>query len=171
VFVLKIIIYQKEIQWNLILFHRQNHFKLELLDRRLSRRMLGRFSVYSPAQLPALKVQYVEVFPSWCSSRLPDPPPLLEEIKWAAGQPDKGDAGEYCVHMKFQQSIDKRSVTILLSDRNCSHKYVLACQVKFYYYHLNKTESEFFGKYRVPLLPRQRARFLPACQDKCVRKM
>ncbi|XP_059488887.1 uncharacterized protein LOC132204410 isoform X2 [Neocloeon triangulifer] len=49
---------------------------------------------------------------------------LPDSLSWAAGQPDNASPDELCLHMLF----GKNGANLTLSDRNCSHKYVIACQ-------------------------------------------
>jgi len=58
---------------------------------------------------------------SWCDPARPD----FQETLWEKGQPDmKGGGPDECVHLKL-----KKGEGAVLTDRNCSHKYVLACRV------------------------------------------
>ncbi|XP_059488805.1 uncharacterized protein LOC132204354 [Neocloeon triangulifer] len=49
---------------------------------------------------------------------------LPDLLSWAAGQPDNASPDELCLHMQ----VGKNGTNLTLSDRNCSHKYVIACQ-------------------------------------------
>ncbi|XP_065339130.1 uncharacterized protein LOC135938974 [Cloeon dipterum] len=57
---------------------------------------------------------------AWC----PGAVILPDSLSWAPGQPDNNQTNENCLHLQ----VTKNSSGILLSDRNCSHKYVIACQ-------------------------------------------
>jgi len=58
---------------------------------------------------------------AWCSAQGPDP--LVQGLRWAQGQPDNPQEG--CLHLR----IIKNATGLVLSDRNCTSKYVMACQV------------------------------------------
>ncbi|CAB3376649.1 Hypothetical predicted protein [Cloeon dipterum] len=58
---------------------------------------------------------------AWC---IPGPHPLADGLAWASGQPDFANPQELCLHLQ----IDRNKSGSLLTDRNCSHKYVIACQ-------------------------------------------
>ncbi|XP_059488803.1 uncharacterized protein LOC132204352 [Neocloeon triangulifer] len=49
---------------------------------------------------------------------------LPDSLSWAAGQPDNASPDELCLHMQ----VGKNGANLTLNDRNCSHKYVIACQ-------------------------------------------
>jgi len=51
--------------------------------------------------------------------------PLLDDLTWAMSQPDNKAGEDDCLHMKL---VDNSGIAI--SDRNCSDKYVIACEVK-----------------------------------------
>ncbi|XP_065342023.1 uncharacterized protein LOC135940859 [Cloeon dipterum] len=57
---------------------------------------------------------------AWC----PGAVNLPDSLSWASGQPDNNQTNEDCLHLQ----VTKNSSGILLSDRNCSHKFVIACQ-------------------------------------------
>ncbi|XP_065342116.1 uncharacterized protein LOC135940913 [Cloeon dipterum] len=57
---------------------------------------------------------------AWC----PGAVNLPDSLSWAPGQPDNNQTNENCLHLQ----VTKNASGILLSDRNCSHKYVMACQ-------------------------------------------
>ncbi|XP_065343093.1 uncharacterized protein LOC135941463 [Cloeon dipterum] len=57
---------------------------------------------------------------AWC----PGAVNLPDSLSWAPGQPDNNQTNENCLHLQ----VTKNSSGVLLSDRNCSHKYVMACQ-------------------------------------------
>jgi hypothetical protein len=56
----------------------------------------------------------------WCSTGVEMPP----DIKWATGQPDNKGGAENCLHLRFAPT------GISFSDRNCTNRYVFACEVK-----------------------------------------
>ncbi|XP_065342117.1 macrophage mannose receptor 1-like [Cloeon dipterum] len=57
---------------------------------------------------------------AWC----PGAVNLPDSLSWAPGQPDNAQPDENCLHLQ----VTKNASGILLSDRNCSHKFVMACQ-------------------------------------------
>ncbi|CAB3381664.1 Hypothetical predicted protein [Cloeon dipterum] len=59
---------------------------------------------------------------AWCSGS--KAVPFTDGINWAKGQPDNSNPEELCVHMQ----VDRNGTGAFLTDRNCSHKYVIACQ-------------------------------------------
>ncbi|CAB3381665.1 Hypothetical predicted protein [Cloeon dipterum] len=59
---------------------------------------------------------------AWCSGS--QAVPFTDGINWAKGQPDNSNPEELCVHMQ----VDRNGTGAFLTDRNCSHKYVIACQ-------------------------------------------
>jgi len=59
---------------------------------------------------------------SWCDPS--QPAPLAENVTWDTGQPDSVKGIDECIHLKYSSTRG-----FLLTDRNCSHKYILACQV------------------------------------------
>lgn len=61
---------------------------------------------------------------SWCSGDAP-PLQLAQDLVWTPGQPDNAKG---CGHLR----VFKNGSTPALSDRNCSHKYFLACKVRKY---------------------------------------
>ena len=46
-----------------------------------------------------------------------------DNLTWAQNQPDNQAGAEDCVHMRLLQS------GIVLADKNCSNKYIVACEV------------------------------------------
>jgi hypothetical protein len=48
-----------------------------------------------------------------------------QDLAWAYNQPDNKAGGDDCIHMKLLQN----KTGIVLSDRNCSDKYIIACEV------------------------------------------
>jgi hypothetical protein len=66
---------------------------------------------------------------SWCSGD--DPEPLNQALIWAVGQPDNAKGNEGCLHLRL---LKNSSTTPVLSDRNCSSKYFMACKVCIYFH-------------------------------------
>jgi hypothetical protein len=60
----------------------------------------------------------------WCASD--SFVPIAENLTWAQNQPDLLKNGANCVHMRIQ----KNDSSTALSARNCSDKYIYACEVK-----------------------------------------
>jgi Lectin C-type domain len=60
----------------------------------------------------------------WC---LPDgsPAPFAPDLEWDSNQPDNKTGNETCVQMK----IYRNATGIKLHDKNCSNKFIFACQV------------------------------------------
>ncbi|XP_065341970.1 uncharacterized protein LOC135940828 [Cloeon dipterum] len=62
---------------------------------------------------------------AWC----PGAVNLPDSLSWAPGQPDNAQQpDENCLHLQ----VTKNSSGVVLSDRNCSHKYIIACQESFF---------------------------------------
>jgi hypothetical protein len=60
----------------------------------------------------------------WCS---PDGLPVTNtSVQWKKGQPDNLGGEQRCLHGRVLTNISK----LVVSDRNCSDKYVLACETK-----------------------------------------
>jgi hypothetical protein len=59
----------------------------------------------------------------WCGNAA-GPRGIQDEIKWDVGQPDNLGGRQDCIHLKID--ITKG---LLLTDRNCTDKYILACKV------------------------------------------
>jgi hypothetical protein len=60
---------------------------------------------------------------SWCGTN-----PILglnDNLKWEKGQPDNKGGNEECLHMRFVMN----STGAIITDRNCSLKYIYACEV------------------------------------------
>jgi hypothetical protein len=49
----------------------------------------------------------------------------VENLTWALNQPEFLEAGENCLHMRIYKNASRTA----LSDRNCSDKYIYACEV------------------------------------------
>jgi Lectin C-type domain len=60
---------------------------------------------------------------SWCAGA--ESVAFPENLKWASNQPDNRAGADDCVHMRFIQN----STGIVLADKNCSDKYIVACEV------------------------------------------
>jgi len=59
----------------------------------------------------------------WCGG----PGTFDDLVQWEPGQPDNKGGRQDCLHLRLNNS------NFLLTDRNCSDKYILACQViKFF---------------------------------------
>ncbi|XP_065341886.1 uncharacterized protein LOC135940771 [Cloeon dipterum] len=58
---------------------------------------------------------------AWCPGAID----LPDSLSWAPGQPDNNQTNENCLHLQ----VTKNASGIILSDRNCSLKYVMACQL------------------------------------------
>jgi hypothetical protein len=62
---------------------------------------------------------------TWCAGA--DKVTLSQSLNWAYNQPDNKAGGDDCIHMKLLQN----TTGIVLSDRNCSDKYIVACEVRY----------------------------------------
>jgi hypothetical protein len=60
---------------------------------------------------------------NWCTGT--SSLPLTSNLTWAFNQPDNKGGVEECLHMRLMQN----STGVALSDRNCSDKFVIACEV------------------------------------------
>jgi hypothetical protein len=60
----------------------------------------------------------------WC--RGAEFQPLSFNLSWAQSQPEFLKSDENCMHMRVQPNSSSR---ILLSDRSCANRFILACQV------------------------------------------
>jgi hypothetical protein len=60
---------------------------------------------------------------SWCAGA--DSVAFPDNLPWALNQPDNRAGADDCVHMRFLQN----ATGIVLADKNCSDKYVVACEV------------------------------------------
>jgi Lectin C-type domain len=80
----------------------------------------------------------------WSVANLTVPSTLL----WDVGQPDNKAGNEDCLHLRVYNGSD-----VKITDRNCSHKYIYACQVRFWLWknrHLNKIFTSLQSKIDVP---------------------
>ncbi|CAB3386814.1 Hypothetical predicted protein [Cloeon dipterum] len=59
---------------------------------------------------------------SWCDPG--GPKPLVSSLIWQRGQPDNLGGNESCVHFRFVLN----NTGAILSDRNCTNKYIYACK-------------------------------------------
>lgn len=64
---------------------------------------------------------------AWCEGGAA-PMSLSDDVKWASGQPDNLGGRQDCVHL---QNI--KDIGLMLTDRNCTDKYILACKVRLSY--------------------------------------
>jgi hypothetical protein len=62
----------------------------------------------------------------WCASD--NFVPIADNLTWAQNQPDFLKAGANCLHMR----IHKNDSSTALSTRNCTDKYIYACEVTNY---------------------------------------
>jgi Lectin C-type domain len=64
---------------------------------------------------------------SWCGK---DGVNLLNaNVTWDIGQPDNKGGNEDCIHLKLKKSASGDPDKFVLTDRNCTDKYILACRV------------------------------------------
>jgi hypothetical protein len=70
--------------------------------------------------------------------------PLTDNLTWAFNQPDNKAGGDDCIQIRIMQN----ATGIALYDRNCSDKYVIACEVNCFFgpfnWFLQKTNNFFF---------------------------
>jgi hypothetical protein len=65
---------------------------------------------------------------SWCGT---DPiMGLSDDMKWETGQPDNKGGNEECLHLRFVIN----ETGAIITDRNCSLKYIYACEVSIQYF-------------------------------------
>ncbi|XP_065346615.1 uncharacterized protein LOC135943876 [Cloeon dipterum] len=60
---------------------------------------------------------------SWCESA--GTSTLDQGLKWESGQPDNLGGSEQCIHFSFAMN----STQAVLTDRNCSNRYIFACKM------------------------------------------
>jgi len=63
---------------------------------------------------------------AWCSGSAASP--IADGLTWAFNQPDNKLGADDCLHMRLFQN----NTGIALSDRNCSDKFVIACEVDIF---------------------------------------
>jgi hypothetical protein len=56
-----------------------------------------------------------------------------DDVTWDKDQPDNKGGNEDCIHLKLKKDASGKPQEFVLTDRNCSDKYVLACKVLLYY--------------------------------------
>jgi hypothetical protein len=64
---------------------------------------------------------------SWCGrngARM-----FSDDVTWDTNQPDNKGGNEDCIHLKLKKDASGLPQEFVLTDRNCSHKYILACKV------------------------------------------
>lgn len=59
----------------------------------------------------------------WCGNAA-GPRGITDDVKWEVGQPDNLGGRQDCVHLK-----NVKGSGLLLTDRNCTDRYILACKV------------------------------------------
>jgi len=59
----------------------------------------------------------------WCEKDNPEVSSTV--VQWQKGQPDNLGGNQRCLHMRILTNVSQ----VVVSDRNCSDKYVLACEV------------------------------------------
>jgi hypothetical protein len=64
----------------------------------------------------------------WCSAS--NFVPFASNLSWGLNQPELTKENENCLHLK----INRNSSGVQINDRNCSDKYVFACQVCQYFF-------------------------------------
>jgi Lectin C-type domain len=62
---------------------------------------------------------------TWCSGS--SAVALPENLTWGFNQPDNKAGGDDCIQMRLMQN----ATGIALFDRNCTDKFVIACEVKY----------------------------------------
>jgi Lectin C-type domain len=64
---------------------------------------------------------------SWCGK---DGARMFNDgVAWEKDQPDNKGGREDCIHLKLKKNATGQPQEFLLTDRNCTDKYVLACKV------------------------------------------
>jgi hypothetical protein len=61
---------------------------------------------------------------AWCSGTTSHPLPA--NLTWGFNQPDNKGGNESCLHMR----VLKNATGLALSDRSCSNKFIIACEVE-----------------------------------------
>jgi len=75
---------------------------------------------------------------SWCAGAESVPFPV--NLTWAYNQPDNRAGADDCVHMRILQN----ATGIVLLDKNCSDKYVVACEVTQMSHGVNAFSLNFY---------------------------
>jgi hypothetical protein len=65
---------------------------------------------------------------SWCTPEGVKPFNTLGNLLWETGQPDNKGGNQDCIHLKYQALVGKPG-NFVITDRNCSDKYIFACEV------------------------------------------
>jgi hypothetical protein len=52
-----------------------------------------------------------------------------DDVTWDKDQPDNKGGNEDCIHLKLKKDTSGKPVEFVLTDRNCTDRYVLACKV------------------------------------------
>jgi Lectin C-type domain len=69
---------------------------------------------------------------SWCDPNGQKTFDPQTNLVWETGQPDDKGKNEDCIHMKLVAVTGKTpSSNFYLTDRNCSDRYIFACEVRF----------------------------------------
>jgi len=69
----------------------------------------------------------------WCDPEGIKPLDSLGTLQWETGQPDDKGGNQDCVHLKYMVTAGKVPVKgFFLTDRNCSDRYIFACEVKIH---------------------------------------
>jgi hypothetical protein len=65
---------------------------------------------------------------SWCGS---DGEKVFnDDLTWDKNQPDNKGGKEDCIHLKLKKDSYGKPQEFVITDRNCSDKYILACKVR-----------------------------------------
>jgi hypothetical protein len=65
---------------------------------------------------------------SWCGS---DGEKVFnDDLTWDKNQPDNKGGKEDCIHLKLKKDLSGKPQEFVISDRNCTDKYILACKVR-----------------------------------------
>jgi hypothetical protein len=54
-----------------------------------------------------------------------------DDVTWDKDQPDNKGGREDCIHLKLKKDVSGQPQEFVLTDRNCTDKYILACKVMF----------------------------------------
>jgi hypothetical protein len=66
---------------------------------------------------------------SWCGND--GASAVNADVTWDKDQPDNKGGREDCIHLKLKKDASGNPDKFVLTDRNCSDKYILACKVVF----------------------------------------